>query len=66
MKGVTCFNSSAFQPESRVLASARKFGDLGVVVERELAEVEPVERMVWWVDASDMPKLPREGDRGDD
>lgn len=42
-RAVECYNKAIGTLESRVMVSARKFGELGAPVEGEIAEVEPIE-----------------------
>jgi DNA recombination protein RmuC len=49
---VKCYNDTVASFESRVLVSARKFGELGATAKEDVEELEPVERSVRAVPAA--------------
>ena len=63
-----CYNKAIGTLESRVMVSARKFGELGAAVTEEIPEIEPIETTArtlaldWGEDDNtvvDLPNPPR-------
>jgi DNA recombination protein RmuC len=71
-RAVECYNKAVGTLESRVLVSARKFGDLGAPIAEEIGELEPIETTTrtlaldWGDEALDVPAQDSSHSQSDD